>query len=331
MLGMERQVLNNLNFTTFITTDTISIFEDFLIKVFLKKTVETCEINLAVNASPVHSVFLTGQVIEDGEQCLLSGIDITPRKFVEAELRNRMDELTQSYEQLEEYSFRNQELKNFAYISSHELQQPVRTIYNFIQILEEEYSGIFDENVYNYLDMIRNAAKRLYALINALSDFSKVGANKALSLVNFEILIKNVLSDLHAAIVSSGAVIQVGEMPYLNAYEIEMHQLFLNLIGNAIKFHKKNVTPVIRINSEKTCDMWKFSVSDNGIGISPSYYQKLFTMFQRLHIDESEYEGKGIGLAICKKIVELHRGQIWVESNQDNGVTFYFTIAKLTI
>lgn len=331
MLGMERQRLNNLKFKTFITPETSSIFEDFLRKVFTQKTVETCEVNLAVNSSPLHSVYLTGQVIEDGEQCLLSVIDITQRKIAEAELNNKMDELTKAYKQLEEYSFRNQELKQFAYISSHELQQPMRTIYNFIQIYEQETSGTIDQGAFKYLSMIKDSAKRMYALINGLSDFSRVGANRALSLVNFKELLNNVLSDLHAAIESSGAEIHVSEMPVINAYEIEIHQVFLNLIGNAIKYHKKEVKPVIRVSSEKIEDTWKFSVSDNGIGISPVHFGRLFNMFQRLHSDEGEFEGQGIGLTICKKIVEFHQGHIWVESTIGQGTTFYFTIPALAL
>jgi light-regulated signal transduction histidine kinase (bacteriophytochrome) len=148
-------------------------------------------------------------------------------------------------------------------------------------------------------------------------------------LIRFNELIDNAISDLHASIKASGAEIHVSEMPEINAYEIEMHQVFLNLIGNAIKFHPKNTKPIVRITSEKSGDDWKFSISDNGIGISPGHFDRLFTMFQRLHSDESEFEGKGIGLTVCKKIIEIHQGRIWAESNRDHGVTFHFTIPEL--
>jgi light-regulated signal transduction histidine kinase (bacteriophytochrome) len=171
----------------------------------------------------------------------------------------------------------------------------------------------------------------MYTLISALSDYSRLGLNKTLRLVDFNELIKNVISDLDAAIKSAGAEIYVSEMPVINAYEIEIHQVFLNLIGNAIKFHQKDRKPVVRVKSEKIADAWKFSVSDNGIGISPTHFSKLFNMFQRLHADESEFEGKGIGLTVCKKIIDLHQGRIWVESNKDQGVTFFFTIPGLTL
>jgi light-regulated signal transduction histidine kinase (bacteriophytochrome) len=254
-----------------------------------------------------------------------------PRRMTDDEYKNNRDELTKVHKQLEEYSFHNQELKQLAYISSHELKQPIRTLYNYIQVYEKEYAGVIDANAMKYLNIIKSSAKRLYALENALSDYSRLGVNKTLRLVNFKELIDNVISDLNDAIKLEGAEIHVSDMPVIYAYEIEIHQVFLNLIGNAIKFHNKNVKPVIQVRSEKTLDIWKFSVSDNGIGIDPEHFGRLFNMFQRLHSDESEFEGKGIGLTVCKKIVELHQGKIWVESNGDRGSTFYFTIPDLTI
>jgi len=331
MLGKERQRLINLKFSQFITPDTTKIFNEFLERIFTQKTNETCEVIISINPSVQSFAYLTGHIIEDGDQCLLSAIDITERKKSEAELKNKMDELTKAYKQLEEYSFHNQELKQFAYVSSHELQQPVRTIYNFIQIYEEEYSALLDKKASKYLEIIKDSSKRVYALINVLSDYSKLGLKKSLRLVNMKELIDNVILDLNSTVKSSGAEIEIGDMPVINAYEIEIHQVFRNLIGNAVKFQNKNVKPQIKINAEKIGDKWRFSVSDNGIGIPPVHFEKLFNIFQRLHANENEFEGKGIGLAICKKIIELHQGQIWVESNKDQGVTFYFTIPNLTL
>jgi two-component system, chemotaxis family, sensor kinase Cph1 len=329
MLGKERQKLINAKLNNFIARDSISVFDDFLRKVFTRKNLETCEIGLVGDPLVQSFVYLTGHVIDDGEQCLLSVFDITQRKIAEAELKNKMDELTRTYKQLEDFSFHNHELKQFAYISSHELQQPLRTIYNFIQIYEVEYGPTMNEKANKYLSIIKDSAKRMYTLVHALSDFSRLGVNKMLRQVDFNNLISNVIQDLDAAIKSAGAEVHVSEMPVINAYEVEIHQLLLNLIGNAIKFHKKDVNPVIMISAEKLEDAWKFSVKDNGIGISPANFDKLFTIFQRLHKDESEFEGKGIGLTVCKKIVELHHGKIWLESNVDKGSTFYFTIPEL--
>lgn len=331
LLGKDRERLINMKFNNFISSDTILIFNDFLQKVFAKKMAETCEVVLSVDPSVQSFVFITGFAIEEGEQFLLSIVDISPRIKAEVELQKKMDELTKAYKQLEVYSYHNQELKLFANVTAHELQQPLRTIYNFIQIYEQEYTAVIDDKAYKYLNIIKDSAKRMYTLISSLSDYAKLGLNKTLRLVSFKELIDNVISDLGAAIKSTGAQIQVSEMPVMNAYEIEIHQLFLNLISNAIKFHNKDVAPVVKVLSEKTGDIWKFSVVDNGIGISPDQFSQLFTMFKRLHSDEKEFEGKGIGLTLCKKIVELHQGQIWVESNKDQGVTFCFTIPSLVV
>ena len=225
----------------------------------------------------------------------------------------------------------NNELKQFAYISSHQLQHPLRTIKNFVQIFEEDFSGKLDENAIRNLNIIKESTERMNSLIISLSDYSRLGQNKELSMVDIKRLIDNVLADLHNLLELSDPVIEVTEMPVLNAYEVELGQVFQNLIVNAIKFRRKETRLVIKISSEQVNGKWRFSVSDNGIGIAPEQFPKLFSMFYRLHSDEKEYEGKGIGLAFCKKIIELHNGEIWVESNEKEGVTFYFTITSLTL
>ena len=225
----------------------------------------------------------------------------------------------------------NNELKQFAYISSHQLQHPLRTIKNFVQIFEEDFSGKLDENAIRNLNIIKESTERMNSLIVSLSDFSRLGQNKQLSKVDIKRLIDNVLADLHNLLEISDPVVEVREMPVLNAYEVELGQVFQNLIVNAIKFRRKETRLVIKISSEQVNGKWRFSVSDNGIGIAPDQFPKLFSMFYRLHSDEKEYEGKGIGLAFCKKIIELHNGEIWVESNEKEGVTFYFTITSLTL
>jgi len=167
-------------------------------------------------------------------------------------------------------------------------------------------------------------------LIKALLDFSLLGQNTKLIKVDFKKLIFDVMADLDNMIKTSNAAIEVTEMPQLNVYEIEMRQLFQNLISNAIKFAKKHTQPEIRISSEKINGKWKFSVSDKGIGIAPEHFERVFDIFQRLPTDEN-HGGNGIGLANCKKIVQLHQGEIWVESNQAQGTIFHFTIPSLKI
>jgi PAS domain S-box-containing protein len=257
--------------------------------------------------------------------------DISVRKKAEEELNNKMEELMSAYKQLEQFAFDNKELKQFAYISSHQLQQPLRTIKNFVQIFEEDYRGLFDDNAIRHLKTITDSTDRMNLLILALSDYSRLGYNKILKAVDFNKIVYDVIADLNDNIKSSDAIIEVAEMPILNAYEIEIRQVFQNLIINAIKFQKKDARPEIKVLSRKLNDKWQFSVSDNGIGIAPAQHEKLFNMFQRLHTNENEYEGKGIGLAFCKKLIELHQGEIWVESNNGPGVTFYFTVPNLTL
>jgi light-regulated signal transduction histidine kinase (bacteriophytochrome) len=202
----------------------------------------------------------------------------------------------------------------------------VRTISNYLRIIAEDYPELLDENSISYFEVIENAAKRMAFLINSLLEFSRLGRNTRLVHISIRKVIDNVLSDLQYLISSPGALIEVSEMPELECYESEIHQLFQNLINNAIKFQAKGNKPVIKIYSEKLEGKWKFSVQDNGIGINPGNFNRIFDIFQRLHINEEVYEGKGIGLAYCKKIVQLHLGEIGVISEVGKGSTFYFTI-----
>jgi PAS domain S-box-containing protein len=252
--------------------------------------------------------------------------DITERKQSENELQKKIEELAIINAELEQFTYANQELKQFAYTASHQLQEPIRTISNYIQIIEEDYSEHIDKAGKQHLQTIRDATKRMGTLINSLLEFSRLGRNIKLNRVDCEKVIKSVISDLEYLVTSTDTRIEVGKMPVLNLYETEFHQLFQNLITNAIKFQKKGNRPEIHIRSEKIGRSWKFSVNDNGIGIAPDHFERIFELFQRLYFNEDEYEGKGIGLAYCKKIVQLHQGEIWVESKEGEGATFYFTI-----
>jgi light-regulated signal transduction histidine kinase (bacteriophytochrome) len=225
----------------------------------------------------------------------------------------------------------NNELKQFAYIASHELQEPLRTISNYMQVFEEDYYARLDENALKYIHQVKNSTRRMSILINSLLEFSRLGNNKELTYVDCSQLIDEVISDLDIKIKTSKAIIEVTEMPKLNLYETEIHQLFQNLILNSIKFQDKDTQPIIQIRSEKINEKWKFSISDNGIGIPREHFDRVFDIFQRLHNNEEMYIGSGIGLAYCKKIVQLHHGEIWIESNNNQGVTFHFTIPKLIV
>jgi PAS domain S-box-containing protein len=269
------------------------------------------EIQVEIGLNPIDTA--------DGQMVLASIIDITERKIQEKTLKKQM-----------ELEIRNKELEQFAFIASHDLQEPLRTVSNYMQVFEEDYIDRLDDNARTYLTSVNNATKRMSVLIKGLLDFSRLGRNRKLTSVDSKKLIEYVIADLHTVIKNSQAVIDIEEMPVINLYEIEMGQVFQNLITNAIKFSKKGVRPEIRIGSKKVNEKWQFFVCDNGIGISPGHFQRIFEIFQRLH-PEDVFEGSGIGLANCKKIIELHQGEIWVESKIGEGSTFHFTIPQLIL
>lgn len=185
---------------------------------------------------------------------------------------------------------------------------------------------VLDENALHYINTINNATKRMSTLVKSIMSYSKLGnGNRKLAYVDCSKVIDEVISDLDALIKMSNTVIEVAKMPELNVYETEFRQLFQNLITNAIKFCKRDNSPVIKICSEKIDDRWKFSVCDNGIGIAPIHFKRVFDIFQRIN-PNTEYEGHGIGLANCKKIVQLHQGEIWIQSELGEGAIFNFTI-----
>lgn len=224
----------------------------------------------------------------------------------------------------------NKGLEQFSYIASHDLQEPLRTVSNYMKVFEEDYGEVLDDNARNYLRSVDSAINRMSLLIKSLLDFSRLGHNTNLAFVDSKKLVDVVMLDLETMIKTSDTEIEVFEMPKLNVYEVEIRQVFQNLISNAIKFRKENTRARIQIRSEKLKEGWKFSVNDKGIGIDPVYFERIFDIFQRLHSSE-KYEGNGIGLSNCKKIIQSHQGKIWVESDPEQGTTFYFTIPNLTI
>ncbi|MEZ4828628.1 MAG: ATP-binding protein [Bacteroidia bacterium] len=251
----------------------------------------------------------------EGTLVLAAIIDISERKIKDAALKKQL-----------ELESKNQELEQFAYIASHDLREPLRTINNYIQVIEEDCAEIMDSTSRNYFLAMNQAIKRMDMLISALLEYSRMGKDFIYSPVDINALLENVRADLASSIKEHHANIHIGLMPVLNVNEIKISQLFQNLLSNAIKFRKKNITPEIFITAEKEDSRWKFSIRDNGIGIDEKYFARIFQIFQRLNASK-EYEGNGIGLANCKKIVELHNGEIWVESTPGEGSVFYFTIA----
>lgn len=222
---------------------------------------------------------------------------------------------------------KNKELEQFAYVASHDLQEPLRTTTGFVEALRKQYKGKLDEHADRYLNYIAQSSDRMKTLIKDLLDYSRIGREKQFVPVNCNMMLAEVLSDLDTVISESQAVINVGDLPVVNAFPTELKLLFQNLISNSIKFRRRGIAPLIRVDVQPRNGYWKFSVHDNGIGIDPSHQDRIFIIFQRLH-NRTDYEGSGIGLAHCKKIVELHGGEIWVESAASKGSTFFFTIAE---
>ncbi len=222
---------------------------------------------------------------------------------------------------------KNKELNQFAYIASHDLQEPLRTVDNFVTIFEEDYSDKLDDDAHDYFNFIKGATSRMRALINGLLQYSRIGKSGALEPVDLNEIIEEIRRDFVQRIEETDAEITSDELPTLNGYRLELKQLFFNLIGNSLKFVKEGVAPKISIEVYESENNYQFTISDNGIGIPEKYLSKIFEMFTRLH-SETSYSGQGIGLAFCKKITELHDGIISVDSEEGVGTSFIVILNK---
>ena len=253
------------------------------------------------------------------EELRITGMELQSKNV---ELRESEDKLKELVNKLK---ISNRELEQFAYVSSHDLQEPIRMITSFTQLLERRYKGKLDADADDYIDFIVEGAHRMKYLIDDLLAFSRVSSDtKEFENVDLENVLDNVLSNLSVSIEENDAVITHDLLPTIVADSTQIMQVFQNLIANAIKFHGSN-PPKINISAQKNSEEWRFSVSDNGIGIEPEYQKKIFEVFKRLHTRD-EYPGSGVGLSISQKIVRRHCGNIWVESEPGKGSTFYFTI-----
>jgi len=220
---------------------------------------------------------------------------------------------------------KNIEMEQFAYVASHDLQEPLNTIQGFIALLSTKLSGNPDPEVSQYIGYIQQGATRMSGLIRGLLEYSRIGKENVMSKVNCHDILEEVKADLSQLIKGCGATIDVEELPALMGYGMELRIVFQNLISNALKF-RSNEPPRVKISCLKKGEYWNFLVADNGIGIDPAHHEKIFRLYQRLH-PRGMYDGNGLGLAQCHKIVtELHNGQIWVEPNHPKGSVFNFTI-----
>jgi len=275
----------------------------------------------AVAALPAGSIWLETQLVPLRDASgTISGVmgisrDITDRKLAEQNLKKVNADLARS----------NSELERFAYVASHDLQEPLRMVTSYLQLLVKRYPDRFVGDALDFINYAVDGSNRMKALINDLLVYSRVGTrSKEFKTTDCEALFGQVLQILQPTADETWAEITHDPLPVIWADESQIEQVFQNLVGNAIKFHGA-AAPRVHVGVRKENQNWLFSVRDNGIGIDPQYFERIFIIFQRLH-NREDYPGTGIGLAISKRIVERHGGRIWIESEQGSGSTFYFTI-----
>jgi len=301
----------------------LSLLLTFLISRILQKSI----------SDPILALAETAKVIS-----VQKDYSVRAAKTGKAELALLTDALNQMLDQIEnqnqtlsefnqQLSEKVRELEQFAFVSSHDLQEPLQIISNFVGLLEEKYAASLDKETQQYITFIIAATTRLHLLIKHLLDFSRIGKNIAFQKVDCNKIVKEVIAEADAFIKENNARVTSSVLPVVTGDPEELKQLFRNLINNAIKFHKKEINPEVLISVKEKENEFIFGIKDNGIGIDEKYIDRIFIIFQRLH-NITEYPGTGIGLAMCKKIVSLHNGKIWVESKPGQGSTFYFTLPK---
>ncbi len=263
-------------------------------------------------------------ILEDLEAEKVKVELINQQLQIEIGERKRAEEALQKYS--EDLARSNADLQQFAYVASHDLQEPLRMVASFTQLLARRYRGKLDTDADEFIGFAVDGARRMQTLINDLLAYSRVGTRgKEFTETDCGALLEEVLTVLQKAIEETAGAVTYDPLPTVWADPVQLGQLFQNLIGNSLKFHGPE-RPRIHVSAQEGGGEWRFAVHDNGIGIDPQYAERIFVIFQRLH-SNADYPGTGIGLAIAKKIVERHRGKIWVESEPGKGATFYFTIS----
>ncbi|MFQ5956632.1 MAG: ATP-binding protein [Candidatus Brocadiales bacterium] len=257
--------------------------------------------------------------------------EIGERKRQEEELRGEVEGRKKAQEKLKrtvaDLERSNEELQQFAYVASHDLQEPLRMVASYTQLLGRRYKGKLDSDADDFINFAVDGANKMHRLIQDLLQYSRVSTKgKPFKPTDSSDVMEQAVENLQTAIEESGAVVTHDSLPSVMTDASQLSRVFQNLIGNAIKFHSDR-KPKAHVSAVDKGKEWQFSVRDNGIGIDPQYFERIFAIFQRLHTKE-EYSGTGIGLAVCKRIVGRHGGRIWVESELGKGSTFYFTLPK---
>ena len=345
LLGVGRLNLINTTFIQYIDPDYRNLFHQHIKKVQETETKESVELKLLKNKDAEFSYVHFDTIdVKDKygnlKEFRITITDITAQKKAENKLQkhnlninkllnveiNDLEKAEIKLEKLiEQYKSSNKELEQFAYVSSHDLKEPLRMITSFLQLLQKRYSAELDEDANDFINFAVDGAKRMNDMINDLLEYSRIGSSeRKFEYLESEKIVEIVQNNLKQLIEDHKAKITHDPLPLIYANKQMMIQLFQNLIGNGIKYHSKE-KPEIHISADTLDDEYVFSVEDNGIGIDNKHLDRIFTIFQRLHSRE-EYEGTGIGLAISKRILYKHHGKIWVESELGKGTTFYFSL-----
>jgi PAS domain S-box-containing protein len=346
LLGSDRNNLCKKALIQFIEPEYRNNFHHHIKNVQDNGSKETIEIKLIKMDKNSFYAHLETMKIQDGNENFkgfrIAFTDITAQKETEKVLQDHnaniqkmlnveINDLEKTEIRLErmieKYKISNQELEQFAYVSSHDLKEPLRMITNFLQLLQKRYIDKLDEDANDFINYAVDGAKRMDMMINDLLEYSKIGSSeKEYEYLQCEKILETVLINLKPSIGKYNAIITYNSLPLIHANEYMMIQLFQNIISNAIKYHGEE-PPEIHISADYIDDEYVFSIMDNGIGIDQQHLERIFKIFQRLHNHE-KYEGTGIGLAIAKRIIQKHRGKIWVESELGKGTTFFFTIPQ---
>ena len=278
----------------------------------------------------VEELFETKEDLEASNRSLNITLEELHQSNEEKELEIRAKEKAIEETELlnDSLSAKNQQLDHFAYVASHDLQEPLRTVSNYLEIFQEDFPERLDGEATMYFEFINSAVDRMRNLISGLLSFSRIGTSGEMEQIDLNATMSRIQDDLSALIEERNIEITYETLPIIEGHRIEIKQLFQNLISNAIKFTDPKIDPKIKISFEETENFYNFHLQDNGIGIPDKDFVKIFDMFSRLH-NTKYYEGQGIGLAFCKKIVELHHGNIWATSKSGKGSIFHFTIKKI--
>ena len=314
ILGLDKEYVIGNSFFYFVKPEFIKIYSKYRKNAIRTYSKQSFELELIKKDRSFFNTLIEMSI--EGKGFKLAVTDITILKKTEKRLKGTVEELERS----------NEELQSFAYITSHDLQEPLRTIASYAQLLERRYKNKLDPDADEFIDFMVDGASRMKEMIQGLLDYSRVGT-RGHEFKEFEAqtALNYALNNLGASIGETGAEITYDELPIIFADKDQIIRVFQNLIGNTIKFRREGVRPKIHVSVQKTDDEYIFSVSDNGIGLEEQYSDKIFEVFKRLHAI-GEYQGAGIGLAVVKRIIDRHGGRIWVESELGKGSTFYFTI-----